>query len=342
MTPQKSPEDARFAFTIVDDTDNSTLSTVKPFYDLLLRLGMRTTKTVWVYRSRDSFFGDTVEDARYVEYLLDLQAAGFEMAIHNVGSGAFTRAEILAGLERFRETFGTFPRLLAQHGWNPDCLYWGGKRFGPLLGWFFRRFRDKGTYSGELPTSPHYWGDRAKELISYVRNYTFDQIDLNRRDGALPYHDVRKPQVNRWFSSVDGRCLDQMLHILSKPNVDRLVDERGVCILYTHVADGLTVGDKVHPELRRRLEYVAARNGTFVPASTLLDRLAAERGVTSVSPLQLMKMDAQWAIDHLKIALRLRMLGRRKRLPQTSRTFDVESMSRPSGWRRRGKTSSRT
>ena len=41
------PGDARFAFTILDDTDDSTLENVKPVYDCLRSHGLRTTKTVW-------------------------------------------------------------------------------------------------------------------------------------------------------------------------------------------------------------------------------------------------------------------------------------------------------
>ncbi len=41
------PENKRFAFSIVDDTDDSTLHNVKPVYEKLQEYGFRTTKTVW-------------------------------------------------------------------------------------------------------------------------------------------------------------------------------------------------------------------------------------------------------------------------------------------------------
>ncbi|MGI6449930.1 MAG: hypothetical protein ACOX3R_06475 [Desulfitobacteriia bacterium] len=40
------PDGKRFAFTIIDDNDNATVQNNKPIYDLLLALGMKTTKTV--------------------------------------------------------------------------------------------------------------------------------------------------------------------------------------------------------------------------------------------------------------------------------------------------------
>jgi len=39
------PNGKRFAFTIVDDTDWAAVERVKPVYDLLARLGLKTTKT---------------------------------------------------------------------------------------------------------------------------------------------------------------------------------------------------------------------------------------------------------------------------------------------------------
>jgi hypothetical protein len=41
------PNNKKFAFTILDDTDLSTAENVGPVYRLLAELGMRTTKSVW-------------------------------------------------------------------------------------------------------------------------------------------------------------------------------------------------------------------------------------------------------------------------------------------------------
>ena len=47
------PDGKRFAFSIVDDTDLTSLERVKPLYELLHRYGFRTTKTVWVMESNE-------------------------------------------------------------------------------------------------------------------------------------------------------------------------------------------------------------------------------------------------------------------------------------------------
>ena len=41
------PGNKRFAFTIIDDTDDGTVANLTPVYRLLEELGMGATKTVW-------------------------------------------------------------------------------------------------------------------------------------------------------------------------------------------------------------------------------------------------------------------------------------------------------
>ena len=148
------PEGRRFAFTIVNDTDNSTVENVAPIYDLLHRLGLRTTKTTWVYPPRDSFTGQSLADDHYRRFVLDLHDRGFEIALHNVGSGHFTREEILAGLDRYRDILGEYPRIHINHASNPDNLYLGGERFVPPLRWLYRlywRLKRRRPCRGEDP-----------------------------------------------------------------------------------------------------------------------------------------------------------------------------------------------
>lgn len=41
-------------------------------------------------------------DEDYYRFILDLRDTGFEIALHNVGSGAFYREEIINGIEVFK------------------------------------------------------------------------------------------------------------------------------------------------------------------------------------------------------------------------------------------------
>ena len=84
-----------FNFTIIDDTDDATLENIKPVYDFLYEKKIFITKTVWVYPPRDKHSkGDSLQRPEYLKYIKELSDKGFEIALHNVGSGDYTRDEI--------------------------------------------------------------------------------------------------------------------------------------------------------------------------------------------------------------------------------------------------------
>ena len=66
------PDNKDFAFTIIDDTDNATIKNIKPVYDLLIKLGLKTTKTIWLYKPRDAFLGSSMQDNEYRDFIFDL------------------------------------------------------------------------------------------------------------------------------------------------------------------------------------------------------------------------------------------------------------------------------
>jgi hypothetical protein len=74
------PGGKQFAFTIIDDTDKSTLENVRPMYDLLFEQGLLATKTVWPLapmRHHPSA-GTTLEDRPYRNWVCGLSEKGFE------------------------------------------------------------------------------------------------------------------------------------------------------------------------------------------------------------------------------------------------------------------------
>ena len=88
------PNGKKAAFTIIDDTDDATLPCIDKVYQLLASSGLRTTKTVWVYpvRDRHLFSGDSLLcDSGYLSFVKSLSQNGFEIGLHNVGSGDFKR-----------------------------------------------------------------------------------------------------------------------------------------------------------------------------------------------------------------------------------------------------------
>ena len=85
------PDGRAFAFSIVDDTDGSTMENVPPVYALLADLGIFTTKSVWPLAG-DVRDGLACDDPRYRAWVEGLQEQGFEIALHNVSSRTSPRA----------------------------------------------------------------------------------------------------------------------------------------------------------------------------------------------------------------------------------------------------------
>jgi len=313
------PGGKRFAFTIMDDTDVATVENVRPIYQLLDELGLRTTKTVWPVGcpegSPDFGTSETLEDGPYLEFVLGLRARGFEIAYHGATMESSRRERTQRALGRFRELFGAAPRVYANHAYNQENLYWGVERLDdPLLRALYARVegRPVGYYQGHLPDTPWWWGDMAGQL-TYIRNLTFSNINVRRVNPSLPYTDPRRPGVPWWFSASDAEDAAAFNDLISPAAQDRLEREGGVCIVATHLGKGFCEGGAVHPETRRLLARLAGKPGWFVPVGELLDWLRTTRGERTYLPAgEWRRMQWRWAWDLL-----IRK-WRRRRSPVTS------------------------
>jgi len=297
------PDGKTFAFTIIDDTDESTLETARLIYDCLFSLGLKTTKTVWVtppssptHKPCDS--GDTLERADYAEYINLLKQRGFEIALHNVSSTSNTRAAISAGLAAFIQIVGDSPKINVHHEKNAENIYFEFAQSGrhlprPFRTTLFNRVHkilgrdEQQTYvlehgcSGENPKSEYFWGDLCKANIRYVRTNVFLR-DLNtlKCSPAMPYALTETPYVNYWFDSSDGQDVHQFNRILSDKNIDSLRREQGCCVLYTHFGKGFVEvregAVEFNSTARQRLRAIAGHpEGWYAPVSEILDRLLA-------------------------------------------------------------------
>lgn len=298
------PGGRRFAFTIMDDTDVSTLANVGPVYRLLEDLGFRTTKTVWPVGcsegSRNFSDSDTLEDPAYLDFVLGLKTRGFEIAYHGATMESSTRERSARALAIFQEQFGGPPRVYANHALNQEGLYWGVERLDdPVLKALYGlgEGRHAGYYQGHLPGSPWWWGDLAGQ-ITYARNLTFSCINLRRINPSMPYRDPRRPIVPWWFSASDAEDVHAFNDLIAPAAQDRLEQEGGVCIVATHLGKGFTEAGAVHPETVRLLGRLAAKGGWFVPVGTLLDWLRSTRQVSPVLPAgEWRRMQWRWARD---------------------------------------------
>lgn len=295
------PETCDFAFTIVDDTDGATVKNVKPVYDYLYEKGLLTTKTCWVYPSRDDVYtGESLEDENYRDFLLDLSEKGFEIGFHNAGSGGFKREETISAFERFREVFGFYPSIHINHSNNIENIYWGACRFSGIIKWIYKLKRSSVKSLGHDAKSEYFWGDICKKNVKYIRNRTFNGINTLTEDPRLVYAEKGKDEYsNYWFSSSDGMRLEPFLKLLTKENVDKLEREKGLCIVYTHFAyDFVDEDGNLNEDFKKAIDYVASKNGWFVPAGEILDYVRADREYKPSLIYQAF-MDIKWFIERI-------------------------------------------
>lgn len=89
----------------------------------------------------------------------------------------------------------------------------------------------------------------------------------------MPYSLPDTPYVNYWFSSADAPDVQAFKALLSRDRLDQLQSEGGVCILSTHLGKGFSKNGQVDPQIVDILQYLASKEGWFVPVSDILDHL---------------------------------------------------------------------
>ena len=300
------PDGKDFAFTIFDDTDHATVENVAPVYEFLATLGMRTTKSVWALEGETEplIGGATCADAAYRDWTLELQGAGFEIGSHGAAPVTARREITLRSLDRFREIYAHHPASLANHSHCRESIYWGDARVDGtsriaynLMTGFSRR----GHFRGHREGDPLFWGDLCKARVRYVRNFTYTDIDTLAACPVMPYHDPHRPYVNAWFASSEGADVVAYARCLSEQNQDRLEATGGACIMYTHLSAGFWRDGVLDPKFRALMERLAAKNGWFVPVSTLLDHIVSRRGITVLSAPERRRLERRWLIGKLRV-----------------------------------------
>ena len=301
------PEGKDFAFTVYDDTDEATLSNVRPVYDLLTEQGIRTTKSVWPLRNADedpTKVGMDCEDPEYLQWILGLQASGFEIGLHTVASGGSRRERTIAGIERFRSLFGTEPITYTTHLANPEGIYFGPARlsgFRRTLYELYARRHHGMRFCGHIEGDDYFWGDICKSYVKHVRNFVFADINTLKACPEMPYHDPAKPYVNYWFASSEGKDVTSFDSTISEANQDRLAAQGGACIMYTHFAYGFCRDGTVDPRFEQLIRRLAKMNGWFVPVRTLLDFLLETTGPHELSPEERRRLEWRWLLHKARV-----------------------------------------
>ncbi len=307
------PDGKKFAFTILDDTDCATLQNVPQVYQFLNEYGYRTTKTVWpldgeIFPGNRGIIGATCQDPDYLAWVKSLQEQGFEIAYHSTTYSSSKRSRVIDGLDCFKEHFGAYPKVLAQHDQlqENESIYWGPKRVSGIVRFLYKlthrlRSAQRDFYYGEIEESEFFWGDICKERIKYVRNFIYPQINTLRACPYMPYHDTERPFVNYWFASSEAPDFRKFIALMSEENQNRLVQEGGACIIYTHFGKGFVQDGKLRPEFIQVMQSLAAKDGWFVPVGDLLDTMLHQNGHRVIQKSQRSTLEWNWLFHKLAI-----------------------------------------
>jgi hypothetical protein len=297
------PEGKSFAFTIFDDPDAQTYDDGRVVYSFLNDLGFRTTRGVWpgpAVRTPNSG-GETCENPRYLDHTLELQDIGFEVGYHNTTKHSSTRDETIRGLEAFRSYFGHDPRAMANH-YNTEAIYWGRARVTPPLRTLYSVAtlgRKNGVHFGEVEGHSTFWGDLCRDRVHYCRNFVFTNVNTLAACPWMPYYDPLRPYVNAWYASSDGWNCAELTRTLSEANQDRLEEQGGACIIYTHFGLGFMEHGRMDSTFVRLMKRLSRKNGWFVPVSRLLDFLCQQRSDTTITSEQRRSLERRWLWEKL-------------------------------------------
>jgi len=302
----KWPEGKKFAFTIFDDTDLATLTNVPEVYACLYDNGFRTTKSVWpIHGNKTPVHGGlTCEDTEYLNWLYSLERQGFEIGLHNATFHSSVREDTIRGIERFNNIFGYYPKSMANHASCKEGIYWGNYR---LSGWYERiynlilRNRHKDVYRGHVEGDQFFWGDICKQRIKYVRNFVFGDINTYKMCPIMPYHDPQRAYVNYWYASSEGGQVDVFNKTISEQNQDRLEEEGGVCIMYTHLACGFYQDGQLNSRFKSLIKRLGEKDGWFVPVSALLDYLLGLNGNHVITDTERSTLEKKWLLHKMRV-----------------------------------------
>jgi hypothetical protein len=294
------PDGYRFAFTIFDDPDSQSMDVSREMYALLHDLGLRTTKAIWVLEPAErNSPGDTCQTPGFVDHCRALQERGFELAYHNGAPGTLTRADIVRSLDLFRAYFGHDPASMANH-YNADAIYWRSARLDGIAQWVYAAaMRESSCSYGHVEAHPCFWGDICRERIRYCRNFVFRTLNTLLACPYMPYADHDRQYVRSWYAASEGANRRSFLERMAEPHQDRLEEEGGACILYTHLGHGFVQDGRIDTDVRRLLARLASRRGWFVPVTTMLDYLAEVRGVHALTPRERGHLQWSWLTGKL-------------------------------------------
>lgn len=306
------PSGAEFAFTILDDTDDTTVANGRAVYDLLRELGMRTTKTVWAFdtppENRGPYFAaETLSSPKYLEWVRGLSRKGFEIAFHNATMGSSLRKDTIRALDLIEDEFRQSLLLHCNHGQNRENLHWGVDRYSS---YFLKRvYRLLGklysypVFEGDNPKSPYYWSDIADERLSYIRAFAFRRLNGAEIPPGRPFRDAEKQSGPLFFNTTDAPDIMAFNTLVNPESIDRLCKKNGWAIVSTHLGKGFYRENRLDHEFKKTMKYLATLPGWFVPVSQLLDLIKKQTGSCEVPGFERSWMEYSHVVDRINAKL---------------------------------------
>jgi hypothetical protein len=304
------PESYTFGFSIFDDPDGQDLATSRIVYSELVNIGLRCTKGVWPLRATGapSDAGANLEEVPYRDHVVGLHEDGFEIGYHNASQKTEPRERTQEGLDRMADLFGPAPLTMSNHYNSHESVFGGEARFG---GWrriayaALTRGAERGKAVGSVEGHPLHWADLCRERVAYCRSFTFPQLGVPEDLILTPYFDPSRPFVNAWFPSADAGDRDAFLRQLTPQRVSRLVQSRGMAILFVHFGHGFVREGRLDARVREALLRVVDAGGWCVPVRTLLDHVRAQRGVHSATADEVARLEGSWLRTRVRQVVRM-------------------------------------
>ena len=299
------PDGKTFAFTAFDDPDGQSLEQWEVVYSFLRDAGFRTTIGAWPEGPTDPHDepAETCANDGYRARFAEFQQLGFEIGYHNATLHSSTRERTERSLETFKTYFGCSPSSMSNHAGNAEAIYWGPDRLSGLSRCLYQAAtlgRNRGRFLGHRPGSPYFWGDLCRADIHYCRNFVYSDIDTLRACPWMPYHDPARPYVRAWFAGAEGKTGDEFVETIAEANQDRLEEEGGACIMYTHFGYRFVNSRELRPRFQELMTRLSRKNGWFVPVSTLLGYLESIHGVRQIQPAERRSLERRWLTDRIR------------------------------------------
>jgi hypothetical protein len=116
----------------------------------------------------------------------------------------------------------------------------------------------------------------------------------------MPYYDPERPFVNYWYAGSEGSNVSTFVQRIAEPEQERLEEQGGACIMYTHFGHGYWDGKEVNRRFRELMTRLSRRGGWFVPVTTLLDYLRTRHAKHTISPADRSRLERRWLMHKVR------------------------------------------